>query len=607
MIQVTNLSKSYGGQLLLDSVSFNVNSGERIGLTGRNGHGKTTLFRLLTGEEEADSGIISIPKKYTIGYLEQNIRFTQGTVLEEACLGLRDEHHNDHWRAEKILSGLGFSTDDFDRHPSEFSGGYQVRLNLTKVLSGTPNLLLLDEPTNYLDIVSIRWLIRFLNAWKDELILITHDRSFMDSVTTHTMGIHRKKIRKIEGGTDKLYGQIIKEEEVYEKTRVNDEKKRKEVELFITRFRAKARLGGLVQSRVKLLEKNQKMDKLEKIKTLEFSFREGFFQGKWTLECNNVSFSYDRKTIDIIHNFSIVVGKNDRIGIIGKNGKGKTTLLKLMAGILEPAAGEVRYHPQMNMGYFGQTNIEQLYEGNTVEEEIMSAHPDRNRQAARDIAGSMMFEGDMALKKVSVLSGGEKSRVLLGKLLVTPNHLLLLDEPTNHLDMESCDSLIAAIDSFDGAVVIVTHNEMYLNALVNRLIVFDKGKITVFEGSYKDFLEEVGWENEDLKDGNETSAVNSKKAIRKARAGINEEKSKILKPLSKKIKEIESAINDMETEINNDNQLLIEASVKSDGNTIGELSKKIHHIKSEIDKLYEELFQVTEEFEKESEKFFEDL
>ena len=608
MIQVSNLSKSYGtghtSQLLLDNVSFNINSGERIGLVGRNGHGKTTLLRLISGEETPDSGAITLPKNYIIGYLQQNIRFIRDTVLEEACLGLRPEHKNDFWRAEKMLSGLGFSQDDMNRNPSVFSGGFQVRLNLAKVLAGEPDLLLLDEPTNYLDIVSIRWLSRLLNSWKNELLLVTHDRSFMDSVTTHTMGIHRRKIKKIEGGTEKLYNQIIQEEEVHEKTRQNDEKRRKEIELFITRFRAKARLGGLVQSRVKLLDKTRKLEKLEKIKTLEFSFREEPYTGKWTVEGNQVSFSYNDKTPFLIDKFSIVVGKNDRIGVIGRNGKGKTTLLKLLAGKLQPIDGEVKFHPQVKIGYFGQTNIEQLNDNNTVEEEIYYSHPQKNRQEARDICGALLFEGDQALKKVSVLSGGEKSRVLIGKLLVSPTHLLLLDEPTNHLDMESCDSLLAALDSYDGAVVIVTHNEMFLNALASRLIIFDKEKISVFEGSYSDFLNDVGWESEEGELKNEKIInENSKKALRIARAQANEEKARVLKPLEKKISHLENMISKLEGELHTDNQLLIEASVKSDGETIAILSKKTHQAQSEIDNLYGELLKLHEDYEKAAQNF----
>lgn len=598
MIQVTNLSKSYGDQLLFDEVSFNINAGERVGFVGRNGHGKTTLFRIIIGEDEVDSGNISVPKRYTIGHLDQHIRFEAKTVLEEACLGLPHEHKDDSWRVEKLLSGLGFSETDFSRPVGEFSGGYQVRIKLAKVLAGNPNLLLLDEPTNYLDIVSLRWLVRFLKGWKKELILITHDRGFMDSVCTHTMGIHRKKIRKIEGPTGKLYEQLIQEEEIYEKTRVNDEKRRKEIELFITRFRAKARLGGLVQSRVKLLEKTEKKNKLEKVQNLDFSFSETETTAKWAVEAENISFSYDEMEPFLINRFSILIGKNDRVGIIGKNGKGKSTLLKLMAGELLPLSGEIKTHPQVQSGYFAQTNVHTLYPHHTVEDEIATVVPDRNRQTARDIAGAMMFEGDMALKKISVLSGGEKSRVMLGKILARPTHLLLLDEPTNHLDLESCDSLIEALDSYGGAVVIVTHNEMYLNALVNRLIVFDGGKITVFEGSYSEFLERVGWQSEnEEKERDAQVPENSKKARRKERADFLDEKNRALKPLTVKLKELEEAIRKMEEELHQDNQLIVEASAKSDGSAISELARKIHRSKERIDLLYDELTKASDEYE----------
>src|SRR5512134_3125929 len=238
MLQVSDLTKAYGTQVLLDSVSFVVGPGERVGLVGRNGHGKTTIFRLILDEEHPDS----VTTCYRIGHLSQHLSFEADTVLAEACLSLpsNEDHIDETWKAETILHGLGFTNDDFDRTPEELSGGYQVRLNLAKVLVSEPNLLLLDEPTNYLDIVSVRWLTGFLRAWRNELIIITHDRDFMDSVTTHTMGIHRRKVRKVTGPTSKYYDQIIQEEEVYEKTRTNEEKKRQQAESFITRFRAQA-------------------------------------------------------------------------------------------------------------------------------------------------------------------------------------------------------------------------------------------------------------------------------------------------------------------------------------------------------------------------------
>jgi ATP-binding cassette, subfamily F, member 3 len=600
MIQVTNLSKSFGSQLLFDSVSFSINQKERIGLVGRNGHGKTTLFRILIGEEQADSGEISIPRNYRIGYVTQQLLFSEHTVLAEACRGLPEHLHGETWMAEKILSGLGFARQDMDRSTSEFSGGYQVRLGLARVLVSEPDLLLLDEPTNYLDIVSIRWLEKFLRQWKSELMVITHDRSFMDSVTTHTMGIHRKKIRRIEGGTDKYYNQILKEEEIFEKTRINDEKKRKEVELFITRFRAKARLAGMVQSRIKQLEKQERLDRLDKIKTLDFSFTYKQFPAKVLMTVDSLSFSYDEE--DLIRNFGITIGKSDRICVIGKNGKGKTTLLRLLAGELRPRSGAIHSHGDISIGHFAQTNVQRLNDGFTIEEEIMSAGCERQR--ARDIAGAMMFEGDMALKNIRVLSGGEKSRVLLGRILAQKSNLLLLDEPTNHLDMESSDALLAAIDDFDGAVLIVTHNEMFLHTLANRFVVFQGGRVSVFEGTYQSFLDRVGWEDERNVTGRieptattpQREPVNRKDA-RKLRADILSRKSKSITPLKTKIAEVEENIERKERRLSALNADIITASGIGKGETIAQLSREIHQLRCEIDALFDELEVLITELE----------
>ncbi|MGL4370858.1 MAG: ABC-F family ATP-binding cassette domain-containing protein, partial [Spirochaetota bacterium] len=436
MIRIQNLSKSFGAQLLFDEATFNINPREKVGLTGRNGHGKTTLMKLVTGEDHPDDGTIEMTKNYRIGYITQHLKFTGATVRDEAVLGLPDYEKDEVWKAEKILSGLGFSKDDLNRSPHEFSGGYQVRLHLAKVLISDPDLLLLDEPTNYLDITSIRWLEQFLRTWPKELMLITHDRNFMDSVCTHTVAIHRRKIRKVQGDTGKLYEQIAKEEEIYEKTRLNDEKKRKDAEEIINRFRAKARLAGLVQSRIKNLERMDKRDRLQKVEALEFAFNEKPFEPKNMIGATDITFGYNPDSL-LIKNFSLQVLKGDRICIVGRNGKGKTTLLKILAGALEPCAGSVIYHSDVRTGYFTQTNVSTLEPKCTVEDEILAADPSAERQKARGIAGAMMFEGDNALKKLEVLSGGEKSRVMLGKIIMTPVNILLLDEPTNHLDMQS--------------------------------------------------------------------------------------------------------------------------------------------------------------------------
>ncbi|MBM4144718.1 MAG: ABC-F family ATP-binding cassette domain-containing protein [Nitrospira sp.] len=611
MIQVSNLYKAYGTQVIFDDIGFTVNAGERIGLVGRNGHGKTTLLRMITGEERPDEGVISIPNNYTVGYLSQHLAFSEDSVLRETCLGLKtpDDGRDESYKAETILMGLGFSMEDLLRHPLDLSGGFQVRLNLAKLLVSEPDLLLLDEPTNYLDIVSIRWLTRFLKGWRGELILITHDREFMDSVTTHTMGIHRNKIRKIEGPTHKLYQQILMEEEVYEQTRINEDKKRKETEQFINRFRAQATRARAVQSKIKALQKREKLEKMSGIKDLEFEFIQSPFTGKWLIEAKDISFSFEPEGPRLIDGLNLTLGKKDRIAVIGKNGKGKTTLLNLLAAELQPLNGSVAHHVHLKLAYFGQTNIQRLTAENTVEKEILDSLPDYNRNAARNICGIMMFEGDTALKKIKVLSGGEKSRVLLGKLIVSPANLLLLDEPTNHLDMESVDSLLAAIDAFSGAVVIVTHSEMILNAVATRLIVFDDDSVKVFEGTYQDFLERTGWKDETestvrsrQNSGQKGNATN-KKDLRRIKAELINSRSRTLVPIQSRILEMEETITRLEQGIEQDTKALIKASVKGHGESIRQLSVSIHESRQKIDILFDELETLTDELGVKSREF----
>ena len=594
--------------MIFDAVSFTVNPGERIGLVGRNGHGKTTLFRMILGEEKPDDGVISIPAGYTVGHLSQHISFTRPTVLEEGCVGLpeSEDGRDESYKVKTILTGLGVSPDALDRNPYELSGGYQIRLNLAKVLVGSPGLLLLDEPTNYLDIVSIRWLTQFLRNWKNELILITHDRDFMDSVTTHTMGIHRCNIRKTAGPTQKLYDQLLLEEEVYEQTRINEDKKRKETEQFINRFRAQATRARAVQSKIKALQKKGSLEKIAAIKNLDFEFNAAPFTGKFLLEASNISFGFTPEA-PLLSGFSMAVGKNDRIAVIGKNGKGKTTLLNLLAGELPPTKGTVTHHPKLKLACFGQTNINRLTPEKTVEDEILDVLPEYNRKVARTICGIMMFDGDKALKKIEVLSGGEKSRVLLGKLLVSPANLILLDEPTNHLDMESIDSLLEALTAFDGAVIIVTHSEMILHALATRLVVFDNNRVTVFDGTYQDFLDRVGWADEPPVQRTISNADRSKKDMRRLRADMISDRGRVLGTLKTRITEIEGTIIELEQKVDDDTTALLHVSVKGDGAAIKDLSKSLHATRVQIDDLFDEMVVLTGELESKTKEFEERL
>jgi len=319
------------------------------------------------------------------------------------------------------------------------------------------------------------------------------------------------------------------------------------------------------------------------------------------MNIRNVSFSYDPQK-PLIKNFNFSAKAGECICVVGKNGKGKTTLLKLMSGVLKPQNGEIAFHPEVSQGYFEQSNIKNLDGSRTIEEEILFSHPDVDRQKARNICGAMMFEGDSALKKIGVLSGGEKSRVILGKLLVTPLNLLLLDEPTNHLDMESCDAMLAAIDSFEGTVIMVTHNEMFLHALAERLIVFQNHDVKVFEGSYHRFLEKDGWSDETevekaypnrAESNIESNLKLTKKEKRRIRSKFVAERSSALKPIEQRIFRIENRIEKHENELNELNADLLTASQAGDGEKIGLLSRSIHNCRSAIDNLFDELEQST--------------
>jgi ATP-binding cassette, subfamily F, member 3 len=608
MLNIESISKGFGDQVLLDDTGLQINPGERVGLVGRNGHGKTTLLNMIAGTDHPDDGRITCPSGYRIGVLSQKILFEKASVLEEAMLGLLP-HEKDHsWKAEKILAGLGFSQSDMSKAPALFSGGFQVRLNLAKVLISEPDLLILDEPTNYLDITSIRWISQFLVAWPREVLLVTHDRGFMDNVVTHIAGIHRQKIRKIKGDTEKYYFQMAQDEEIYEKTRQNEEKKNKEIELFVTRFRAKARLANMVQSRIKTLEKNQPKEKLAQLKNLAFSFNYLPFAGKQLLAAENLSFAWEKNT-PLIQNFSLTIYPEDRIAIIGKNGKGKTTLLKLLTENLGSETGSVTVNPGVAKGYFEQTNVQSLNDNFTIEEELVHSQPEFDRQTARNICGAMMFEQDAALKKISVLSGGEKSRVMLGKLLISPLNLLLLDEPTNHLDIEACDAFAEALSCFEGAVILVTHNELFLHGLANRLVVFKAQGISIFEGSYAEFLEKEGWEEEAdfLEVKKEKPATLSKKEMRQKKSEIIAGRSKVITPIQREITRIENAIEEKEARIQTVNENLLIASQEQDGTKIQTLAKELADIEREVDTLFEALEHQMDEMEIKKKSFDQEL
>ncbi len=586
MIQVSRLTKSYGAEPLFEDVTFSVGKNEIIGLVGRNGSGKSTLLKIISGLEGYDEGVLGAPKGYKVGYLDQHIHFTQKTLLEECCQALGADEQYDHYKAEKILFGLGFTDNDLSRPPSEFSGGFQLRINLTKTLLQNPDLLLLDEPTNYLDILSLRWLRRFLKGFRGEAILITHDREFMDSVTTHTMGIHRGGLTKTKGPTEKYYAQLMLDEEIHEKTRQNQEKKIKDLRKFVDRFGAKASKAAQAQSKLRQIEKMEVLDEIRPEYKLGFRFNHKPLSAKVCMHAEDLSFSYTGDPRDnLFEGLSFQIKPEDRLAVIGKNGKGKTTLLNILAQKIPSTSGAVRFSPGISVGYYQQTNRKDLNPGNTVAEEIAEANPHLSTSQSRSICGAMMFTGDLANKKISVLSGGEQSRVLLGKILAHPANLLLLDEPSNHLDMDSIQVMTQEIKKFPGGVVIVTHNEEMLRALANKLVIFNKNTAQFFPGTYDEFLETTGWEEE-------SSLVKSKekplnKQSKPTDNGTQKKQAQELNALKKDYENLESEILKLEDGLKIKNEEVLGLLQKrGDAIQIQELYKTIGRMQSQIDANY---------------------
>ena len=593
MIQLTNLSKSFGGQTLFKDINLKMNSNQKIGLIGRNGSGKSTLFKIILDEESHDSGEISIPKNYRIGTLKQHLVFTEPTVREECSLVLAEDEEYNFYKIEKILFGLGFTTQDLDKDPLSFSGGYQIRINLAKLLATEPNMLLLDEPTNYLDLLSLRWLKQFIKTFDGEVILITHDREFMDAVTTHTMGIQRKLLHLIQGDSKKYDDTLLLSDETYEKTRQNQEKKRKELEEFVAKNKARASTAALAQSKQKMLDKMDDMESLESESNLNFSFNYKETPAKINLRAEDLGFGYkaDEK---LFEKLSFVLENGKTVAIIGKNGKGKSTLLNYISSELEKQEGDLNFHPSTVMAHFGQTNIERLNTSASIIDEISSVSLKIGIAETRSICGTMMFSGELADKKISVLSGGERSRVMLGKIIATEANVLLLDEPTNHLDIYSIDSLCSAIEKFKGSTIMVTHSEMLLRRLADALIIFHKGKAEYFDGRYDEFLEKIGWEEEGVGVDKSYSPKSTKpkldnKERKKRRSVLIQARSKENAPHKKELEFCEEKIMELEDEVASENRRLMEASNSGDNEIMIEASQNIGKLEKEVDKLFERL------------------
>ena len=588
MVSINNLTVEFVGKALFDSISFTVDKGNRIGLVGRNGAGKSTLLKIISKKQESTSGNVIVLPDVRVGYLEQDIDFVDGfTIKEEAekafselteleekvnhintQLAERTDYESDSYMdlihdlnefhdriellggnsiqgdIEKVLKGLGFKNTDFDRQSNEFSGGWRMRIELAKLLLSKPDVLLLDEPTNHLDIDSIMWLENFLQNYNGSVVLVSHDKMFLDNVCNRTIEISLGKIFDYKASYSKY---LVLREERYEKqmqSKINQDKEIKHTEDLIEKFRYKASKAAFAQSLIKKLDK---MDRIEvegfENQSMKLKFTVGQPSGKVVCEANNLSKSYGDNLV--LSNINFLIERGSKIAFVGKNGQGKTTLARMINDELK-YDGELKIGHNVDIGYFAQ-NQSGLFDDNiTVLQTLEDAANENSRTKVRDILGAFLFKGEDVDKKVKVLSGGERGRLSLAKLLLRPHNVLILDEPTNHLDMNSKEVLKDALKSYTGTLILVSHDRDFLQGLSDTVYEFKDGIIKEHLGDINFFMEQKKMEDMRLLAQKSINASNnlSSKDIKSTKSNGKNDRER-----DKKIKRIKNQINNIEKEI----------------------------------------------------------
>ncbi|NAS31470.1 ATP-binding cassette domain-containing protein [Flavobacteriaceae bacterium R38] len=633
MLNIHNLSVAFGGEYLFDEVSFRLNPGDRVGLIGKNGAGKSTMLKLLSQEMEADTGTIASDKDVKIGFLKQDIDFVQGrTVLEESYeafeeirslelqidkvnhqLAERTDYESESYNqlmidlnditshyeilggynyqgdTEKVLIGLGFKREDFNKLTDTFSGGWRMRIELAKLLLQKNDVLLLDEPTNHLDIESIIWLEQFLKSYTGVVVIVSHDKMFLDNVTNRTIEISLGKIYDY----NKPYSQyLVLREEIRTQqlaSQKNQEKQIQQTEKLIEKFRAKASKASMAQSLIK------KLDKIDRIEVdgedndvMNLRFPVSIQPGKVVIEAEDVEKNYGQK--EVLKGIDLLIERNSKIAFVGQNGQGKTTLAKIIVGELKHE-GVMKLGHNVQLSYFAQNQAEYLDGEITVLETMIDGANESNRSKVRDILGSFLFRGEDVDKKVKVLSGGERNRLALAKMLLQPFNVLVMDEPTNHLDIKSKNVLKQALQNFEGTLILVSHDRDFLQGLTNKVYEFKDRKIKEYLGDINFYLEER--KVSDLREIEKKDVVAN--TSKETKNKLSYEQQKKQKSLNNKISKIESKIAQLEKEIA---EMDVELAINYEEVTsTPDFFEKYHSKKKELEQLMEDWEEVTEALE----------